>query len=42
MNLRREVNPHTVAGLERMLSVLPEILPGHDHEPLRRRFDARC
>ncbi|GAA1539634.1 hypothetical protein GCM10009678_22460 [Actinomadura kijaniata] len=42
VNLRREVNPHTVADLERMLGALPEILPGHDHEPLRRRFDARC
>jgi hypothetical protein len=41
VNLRREVNHHTVAGLERLLTELPELLPGHDYEPLRRRFDAR-
>lgn len=41
VNLRREVNHHIVAYLERMLTDLPQILPGHDYEPLRRRFDAR-
>lgn len=41
VNLRREVNHHTVADLERMLTDLPEILPGHDYEPLRQRFDTR-
>jgi hypothetical protein len=41
VNLRREVTPSVVAGLEHYLTVLPEILPGHDYEPLRRRFDAR-
>jgi len=41
VNLRREVYPTTVADLERMLTDLPEILPRHDYEPLRRRFDTR-
>ncbi|MEW2354031.1 hypothetical protein [Spirillospora sp. NPDC029432] len=41
VNLRREVSPSSVAGLEHYLTVLPEIFPAHDYEPLRRRFDAR-
>ncbi|MFG2087202.1 hypothetical protein [Spirillospora sp. NPDC048824] len=41
VNLRREVTPSVVAALEHCLAVLPEIFPGHDYEPLRRRFDAR-
>jgi hypothetical protein len=41
VNLRREVNPHTVADLEQMLTELPEILPEQDYEPLRRRFETR-
>ncbi|TDE53182.1 hypothetical protein E1295_16890 [Nonomuraea mesophila] len=41
VNLRGEVPYSGVAGLEHCLTVLPEIFPGHDYEPLRRRFDAR-
>ncbi|WP_412516463.1 hypothetical protein K8Z49_37785 [Actinomadura madurae] len=41
VNLTREVPPSIVAGLECCLTVLPEILPGNNYEPLRRRFDAR-
>ncbi|NBE95159.1 hypothetical protein FE391_15570 [Nonomuraea sp. KC401] len=41
VNLRREVAYSGVAGLEHYLTVLPDIFPGHDYEPLRRRFDAR-
>ncbi|MFG2250285.1 hypothetical protein [Spirillospora sp. NPDC048823] len=40
VNILRE-HPRVVDALELYLTILPEIFPEHDYEPLRRRFDAR-